>query len=47
MEIRTAPVIQVSLSLAVSIDDFFDVGVLIDNIAFVLNIDKSRIRVVK
>lgn len=47
MEIRTAPVVQVSLSLAVSLDDFFDIGELINNIAFVLGIDKSRIRVVK
>lgn len=47
VEIITAPVIQVSLSLAVSVDDFFDIGDLINNIAFVLNIDRSRIRVVK
>jgi hypothetical protein len=47
VEIRTAPVVQVSLMLAVSIDEFFDIGELINNIAFVLNIDKSRIRVVK
>ena len=47
MEIRTPPVIQVSLSLAVSLDEFFNVGELINNIAFALNIDKSKIRVVK
>ncbi len=47
MEIRTPPVVQVSLSLAMSLDDFFDIGELINNLAFVLKIDKTRIRVVK
>lgn len=47
IEIRTAPVVQVSLTLAVSLDDFFNVGELINNIAFVLRIDKSKIRLVK
>ena len=47
MEIRTAPVIQVSMSLAVSIDDFFNIGDLVKNLAFVLKIDPKEIRVVK
>ena len=47
VEIRTAPVIQVSMSLAVSIDDFFNIGDLIKNLAFVLKIDPKEIRVVK
>ena len=47
IEIRTPPVVQVSLSLAVSLDDFFNVGDLIRNLAFVLKIDPSKIRVVK
>lgn len=36
-----------SLNLAVSIDDFFDPSTLIYNLAFVLNIDVSRIRIVE
>ena len=47
VEIRTPPVIQVSMSLAVSIDDFFSIGDLIHNLAFVLKIDPNKIRVVK
>ena len=47
IEIRTPPVVQVSLNLAVSIDDFFNVGELIHNLAFALRIDPSRIRVVE
>ncbi len=47
VEIRTPPVVQVSLSLAVSLDDFFSVGELIKNLAFVLKIDPNKIRVVK
>ena len=47
IEVRTAPVVQVSLNLAVSIDDFFSPGALINNLAFVLRIDPSRIRIVK
>ena len=39
--------VQVSLNLAVSIDDFFNVGELINNLAFVLRINPSTIRVVK
>ena len=45
IEIRTAPVIQVSLTLAVSIDQFFTQN-LISNLAYVLNINPSSIRVV-
>lgn len=47
VEIRTAPVVQVSLNLDVSLDDFFDPNDLIDRLAFVLNIDHSTIRIVK
>jgi len=47
VEIRTPPVVQVSLSLAVSLDDFFNVGELVKNLAFVLKINPNRIRVVK
>lgn len=47
VEIRTAPVVQVSLNLDVSLDDFFDPNDLIDRLAFVLNIDRSTIRIVK
>ncbi len=47
MEIRTAPVVQVSMSISVSLDEFFSVGRLIENIAFALNINPNRIRVVK
>ena len=47
MEIRTPPVVQISLELAVSLDDFFEVGQLIRNLAFVLRIDPSRIRLVE
>ncbi len=47
VEIRTPPVVQVSLSLAVSLDDFFSVRELIKNLAFVLKIDPNKIRVVK
>ena len=39
--------VQVSLNLAVSIDDFFNPGALINNLAFVLRIDPSRIRIVR
>ena len=46
IEIRTPPVVQVSLDLAVTIDDFFNLGELINNLAFVLRIDPSTIRVV-
>ena len=46
IEVRTAPVVQVSLNLAVSIDDFFNPGALINNLAFVLRIDPSQIRFV-
>ncbi len=47
IEIRAPPVVQVSLNLAVSIDDFFDPTALIYNLAFVLKIDVSRIRIVE
>ena len=47
IEIRTPPVVQVSLSLAVSLDNFFNIGELVHNIAFILKIDKSKIRVVE
>jgi hypothetical protein len=47
VEIRTAPVVQVAVDLAVSLDDFFDPNNLISRLAFVLKIDLSTIRVVK
>ena len=39
--------VQVALNLAVSIDDFFNPGELIHNLAFVLRIDPSTIRIVE
>ena len=47
VEIRTAPVVQVAVDLAVSLDDFFDPNNLISCLAFVLKVDPSTIRVVK
>ena len=46
IQIQTPPVVQVSLTLAVSIDDFF-VQNLISNLAYVLKINPSTIRVVQ
>ena len=47
-EIRTTPVIQVSLSLSVAnANDFFDSERLAQNIAFILGIPESKIRVVE
>lgn len=46
IEIRTPPVVQVAVNLAVSIDDFFNLGELIHNLAFVLHIDPQKIRIV-
>ena len=46
IEIRTPPVIQISIDLAVSTDDFFSPGELIHNLAFVLGIDPRSIRIV-
>ena len=46
IEIRSPPVIRVSFTLDVTIDDFFTTY-LIDNLAFVLGIEPSSIRVVK
>ena len=46
LTIMTTPVIQVSLTLAVTVDDFFDSAMLVSNLAFLLGIDESRIRVV-
>ena len=40
------PVVQVSFELAVSLDDFFDPSSLVQNLAFVLKIPLSMIRVV-
>lgn len=45
MEVRSPPVIRVSFNLVVSIDDFFTTY-LINNLAFVLGIEPSHIRVV-
>ena len=47
VEIRTAPVVQVAVDLAISLDDFFDPNDLISRLAFVLKIDPSTIRIVK
>ena len=46
VEIRTPPVVQVSLDVAVSLDDFFESDRFVEYLAFVLNIDISMIRVV-
>lgn len=46
IEIRTPPVVQVSLDIAVSLDDFFESDRFVDYLAFVLKIDISMIRVV-
>ena len=45
IEVRSPPAIRVSLNLSVSIDDFFT-SYLINNLAFVLGIKPSSIRVV-
>ena len=45
IEIRAPPVLQVSLDITVSVDEFF-LRNLIENLAYILNIDKSRIRIV-
>lgn len=45
VEVRTLPVVQVSLTLAVNIDDFFEAH-FVDNVAATLSIDPARIRVV-
>ena len=46
IEIRTPPVVQVSLDVAVSLDDFFESDRFVEYLAFVLRIDMSMIRVV-
>ena len=46
IEIRTPPVVQVSLDIAVSVDDFFESETFVTYLAFVLKIDTSMIRVV-
>ena len=46
VEVQTPPVVQVSLDLAVSLDDFFDPDSFVQNLAFVLGIDENTIRVV-
>ena len=46
VEIRTPPVVQVSLAVAVSLDDFFESDRFVEYLAFVLKIDISMIRVV-
>ena len=43
--IQTTPVIQVSLTLEVTVDEFFGER-LVQNLAFLLGIDESRIRIV-
>ena len=46
IEIRTQPVIQVSLELSVSPTDFFDPDRLVENLAFLLGIPSTKIRIV-
>ena len=46
MEIRTPPVVQVALNLAVSVDTFFDPRGILLNLAYVLRIDIRTIRLV-
>jgi len=46
VEIRTPPVVQVSVDLAVGLDDFFESDQFVEYLAFVLRIDVSMIRVV-
>lgn len=46
VEIHSPPIVQISLDIAVSIDEFFLTN-LIKNLAFVLNIEFNRIRIVK
>ncbi len=47
IEIRTPPVVQVSLHIAINVDDFFNLGSLIQNLAFVLGFNPSQVRVVE
>ena len=47
IEIKVVPVVRVSFNLAVSLDDFFNVGQLNHNLAFALRIDPSSIRTVE
>lgn len=46
IEIRTPPVVQVSLDLSVSLDDFFESEDFVQYLASVLQIDITMIRVV-
>lgn len=46
VEVTTPPVVQVSFSLAVGIDDFFDPESIVRNLAFVLRIPESMITLV-
>ena len=46
IEIRTPPVVQVSLDLSVSLDDFFESEHFVQYLALVLQIDITMIRVV-
>jgi hypothetical protein len=43
--IETLPIIQVSMTMAVDIENFYE-GEFVNNIAFLLQIDKERVRVV-
>ena len=43
--IRTTPVVQVSLTVSVTVDDFFEEN-LVSNLAFLLDIPMSKIRIV-
>ena len=46
IDVITAPVVRVSFTLVVSLDDFFDPQYLVSNLAFVLNIPWNTVRVV-
>ena len=46
VSIKTADVVQLSFSLSVSLDQFFDPSQFLTNLAFLLNIDTSTIRIV-
>jgi len=45
LTIETLPIIQVSMTMAVSIENFYE-DEFVNNIAYLLNIDKERVRVV-
>ncbi len=46
LTIETLPIIQVSLTMAVDMENFYQ-DEFVSNIAYLLNIEKERVRVVK